>query len=199
MRLGVSSGIALLLLVATLIGSYFNIPVAQIPGQHVVTGEVVDFFGMRYQVPLLLDQPGTLIAVNVGGAVIPTIMSIYLLVRYALWIKGAIAVAGVAAFIHWMAEPVPGLGIAVPVFAPALGTAVAAVLLTRERAAPLAYIAGSLGTLIGADLLNLGSIGSLGAPVASIGGAGTFDGIFLTGILAVLLASFYAPPTPEPA
>jgi uncharacterized membrane protein len=34
----------------------------------------------------------------------------------------------------------------------------------------------------------------LGAPVASIGGAGTFDGIFLTGILAVLLASFYARP-----
>jgi len=34
----------------------------------------------------------------------------------------------------------------------------------------------------------------LGAPVASISGAGTFDGIFLTGILAVLLASFYAPP-----
>jgi hypothetical protein len=28
----------------------------------------------------------------------------------------------------------------------------------------------------------------LGAPVASIGGAGTFDGIFLTAILAVLIA-----------
>jgi uncharacterized membrane protein len=28
----------------------------------------------------------------------------------------------------------------------------------------------------------------LGAPVASIGGAGTFEGVFLTGIVAVLLA-----------
>ena len=55
-------------------------------------------------------------------------------------------------------------------------------------AAPLAYIAGTLGTLIGGDLLNLGLLPGLGAPVASIGGAGTFDGVFLTGILAVLLA-----------
>ena len=45
-----------------------------------------------------------------------------------------------------------------------------------------------MGTLIGADLLNLGKIHGLGAPIASIGGAGTFDGVFLSGILAVLLA-----------
>jgi len=199
MRLGISSSAALLLLAGSLIGSYFNIPVAQLAGQRVLTGEVIDFFGMRYQVPVLLDRPGTVLAVNIGGAVIPVLMSIYLLVRYELWLKGAVAVAGVAAFIHWMATPVPGLGIAVPVFAPALGTAIAAVLLARERAAPLAYVAGSLGTLIGADLLNLGVIGNLGAPIASIGGAGTFDGIFLTSIVAVLLASFYAPPPREMA
>jgi hypothetical protein len=42
-------------------------------------------------------------------------------------------------------------------------------------------------------LLNLGKVQGLGAPVASIGGAGTFDGIFLTGILGVLLASIFAP------
>jgi uncharacterized membrane protein len=60
--------------------------------------------------------------------------------------------------------------------------------LGRRNAPPLAYVAGSLGTLIGADLLNLGLIQGLGAPVASIGGAGTFDGIFITGILAVLLS-----------
>ena len=54
---------------------------------------------------------------------------------------------------------------------------------------------GSLGTLIGADLLNLGKIQGLAAPVASIGGAGTFDGIFVTGILAVLLAAALGPPS----
>jgi uncharacterized membrane protein len=63
-----------------------------------------------------------------------------------------------------------------------------ALLLSRQSAPALAYVSGSLGTLIGADLLNLGRVQGLGAPVVSIGGAGTFDGIFLTGILAVLLA-----------
>jgi uncharacterized membrane protein len=98
-----------------------------------------------------------------------------------------------------LATPVEGVGIAVPVFVPPIVTAIVAVLLARHHAAPLAYISGSLGTLIGADLLNLGAVQGLGAPVASIGGAGTFDGIFLTGILAVLLAGIASPSQPRPA
>ena len=136
---------------------------------------------------------------NVGGAVIPTIMSIYLVVRYQLWLKAMLAVAAIAFIIHSMATPVPGIGIAVPVLAPVVTTAILAFILSREYAPPLAYIGGSMGTLIGADLLNLDRISDLGAPVASIGGAGTFDGIFLTGILAVLLASLAAPTRPRPA
>jgi uncharacterized membrane protein len=45
-----------------------------------------------------------------------------------------------------------------------------------------------MGILVGADILKLNEIGKLGAPVASIGGAGTFDAIFLSGIIAVLLS-----------
>jgi uncharacterized membrane protein len=190
MRLGVGPGTALLLLFGSLIGSYFNIPVAVLPGNPVRTGEIVDFYGMRYVVPLVTSWPGTVLAVNVGGAVIPTLMSSYLVLRYHLWFKAALAVVIIAAVIHMMATPVRGVGIAVPVFAPVVVTAILAFILSREYAAPLAYIGGSMGTLIGADLLNLDKIRSLGAPVASIGGAGTFDGIFLTGVLAVLLASF---------
>ena len=107
-----------------------------------------------------------------------------------MWISGVIATAIVAAVIHMLAYPVEGVGIAVPVFVPPVVTALVALLIAREHAAALAYVAGSLGTLIGADLLNLDAVRGLGAPVASIGGAGTFDGIFLTGIMAVLLASF---------
>jgi uncharacterized membrane protein len=70
-----------------------------------------------------------------------------------------------------------------------LVTALVALSLSSWNPAPLAYIAGSLGTLIGADLMNLGRVRSLGAPVASIGGAGKFDGIFLTGFVAVLLTT----------
>jgi len=192
--LGVSSNAAMFLLFATLIGSIFNIPIAELPPERVVSDQIIDFFGMRYVVPVVSDWGGTVVAVNVGGAVIPTMMSIYLLIKRELWAKGLVATAIVALVIHWMANPVPGLGIAVPVFVPVLVTAIVAVILSREESAPLAYISGSLGTLIGADLTNLGKVRGLGAPVVSIGGAGTFDGIFLTGILAVLLASLYARP-----
>jgi uncharacterized membrane protein len=41
----------------------------------------------------------------------------------------------------------------------------------------------------GGDVLNLGRVRALGAPVVSIGGAGTFDGIYLPGVIAVLIAS----------
>jgi uncharacterized membrane protein len=192
--LGVSSHAAIWLLFGSLIGSFFNIPVAELPPEHVMSDQVVNFFGMQYTVPVVSHWGGTVIAVNVGGAVIPTLMSIYLLIKHDLWGKGLAATVIVALVIHWMANPVPGLGIAVPVFMPVLITAIVAVVLSRQEAAPLAYIAGGLGTLIGADLTNLDKVRGLGAPVASIGGAGTFDGIFLTGILAVLLASLYARP-----
>jgi uncharacterized membrane protein len=199
MRLGVGPGAALLLLFGSLVGSYFNIPITVLPGQTVHNGEIVDFFGMRYVVPLVTTYPGTVLAVNVGGAVIPTMMSIYLVLRYQLWLRAAIAIIAIALVIHSLATPVRGVGIAVPVFVPVVATAILAFILSREYAAPLAYIGGSMGTLIGADLMNLGRIGGLGAPVASIGGAGTFDGIFLTGILAVLLAGIASPSRPRSA
>jgi len=193
LSLGVSSSTAMWLLFASLIGSYFNIPVANLPDEQVRSNQVIEFFGMQYTVPVVAEWPGTVIAVNVGGAVIPALMSLYLLLSRGLWLNGAIATAAVALILHWLANPVPGIGIAVPVFLPALATAVVALVLSRQNAAPLAYIAGSMGTLIGADLTNLDKVRGLGAPVASIGGAGTFDGIFLTGILAVLLASIFHP------
>src|SRR4051794_264565 len=189
MQLGIGSGVALLLLLGSLAGSYFNIPVAQIPQQPIISGQAIDFFGMRYVVPSVVDWPGTVIAVNVGGAVIPVLISIYLVSRSQMWARAAVATGMVAAVCYALSRPVPGVGIAEPVFVPALTSAIAALLLARRHAASLAYVSGSLGTLIGADLLNLGAIPRLGAPIASIGGAGTFDGIFLIGIFAVLIAS----------
>jgi uncharacterized membrane protein len=193
LRLGISPGAAMLLLLGSLIGSYFNIPVAELLGHQIAAGREITFHGMRYAVPVLVDSPGTVIAVNVGGALIPGAMSLYLLARHRLWVRGVIATACVAVVCHLLADPVPGLGIALPVFVPALAAAIVALLLSPRRAAPLAYVGGSLGTLIGADLLNLDKIQGLGAPVASIGGAGTFDGIFLAGVLAVLIASLTGP------
>ena len=198
MRLGISHGAAFAVLLGSLIGSYVNIPVAQLPGREVMSGQEIVFYGMHYVVPVVEDWPGTVVAVNVGGALIPVLLSLYLLVKSGMWVRCVIATACIAFLCHLLAYPVPGIGIAVPVFVPPIATAVVSLLLARERAAVVAYVSGSLGTLIGADLLNLDAVQGLGAPVASIGGAGTFDGVFLTGVLAVLLASlpgYYERPT----
>jgi len=146
------------------------------------------FVGSYVNIPIY-DLAGTVIAVNLGGAVIPFLLSIYLWLRNRLYVRGLIGVAIVTFCVHMIAYPVRGMGIAVPTLIPSLIAAPVAFILSRRYAPPLAYISGSLGTLIGADLLNIGQIQALGAPIASIGGAGKFDGIFLTGILSVFLAS----------
>jgi uncharacterized membrane protein len=99
-----------------------------------------------------------------------------------------LALCAVTYVVYKVARPVPGVGIATPMFVPPIVAALAGLILNYEWAAPTAYVAGTLGTLIGADILHLDKLKTLRAPVASIGGAGTFDGIFLTGILAVLLS-----------
>ena len=186
---GVNPRLLLSLLLLSFLGSYINIGITQLPPEHIYAHGIVDFFGMPYVIPMVTETPGTVIAVNVGGAIVPTLLSIYLIVKNRLYSEGLVAIAIVAAVVHQMAHPVPGVGIAEPVFVPPLIAALAALFISREHAVPLAYAAGSMGTLIGADLLNLDKIQGLGAPVASIGGAGKFDGIFLTGLVAVLLAS----------
>jgi uncharacterized membrane protein len=188
LSMGIAERTLITVLALSLIGSRFNIPVAYLPGHRTVAAGEISFFGMTYIVPVVRQGHATILAINVGGCIIPVLLSLYLLFKHRLFLLGAVGTAFVAAVTHFLAQPVPGFGIALPIFVPAVATAIIAVALSRRRAAPLAYISGSLGTLIGADLLNLGAVQALGAPVASIGGAGTFDGIFVTGLLAVLWA-----------
>ena len=190
MQLGVSSGTAFFLLLGSLLGSYVNIPIATLGEEAMVSEREVTYFGMHYIVPELVEPPEVILAVNVGGAIIPTLLSIYLLSKNALWGQSLIATIFIATICHALAEPVRGVGIGLPIFVPPLAAAFVAVLISWRNAAPLAYAGGSLGVLIGADLLNLNKLQGLGTPVLSIGGAGTFDGIFVTGIMAVLLAGF---------
>ncbi|MEJ2363368.1 MAG: DUF1614 domain-containing protein [Deltaproteobacteria bacterium] len=198
-QIGVSRRYMFALLLVSILGSYVNIPVAELPAEHLHSGQVVTFFGMQYVVPLVIDSPRTIVALNLGGAIIPILLSAYLILKNKMFVKSLIAVSIVTIVVHQLAHAVPGVGIAEPTFVPPLVTVAVVLLISRRQAAPLAYVAGSLGTLIGADLLNLGKIQGLGAPIASIGGAGTFDGIFLTGILAVLLASMLTPRKPAPS
>lgn len=188
-KMGISRRTAYLLLLLSLLGSYVNIPIAELPGPQTVEYKVYhDQWGFGYWAPHLRQWPGTVLALNVGGAIIPTILSIFLVVKNQIYTPAAIGTVLVAVVVYYLAEPIQGMGIAVPIFVPPIISAVVAMLLSREHAAPVAYVAGCMGTLVGADVLNLGRLGQLGASIASIGGAGTFDGVFLTGILAVLLA-----------
>jgi uncharacterized membrane protein len=187
-KMGIARRYVFAVLILSLLGSYVNIPVAELPAEQVISGQEITCFGMRYVIPMVEERPRTIVAVNIGGALIPTLLSLSLLVKTGMYGRSLTAVAIVTAIMYWLAQPIRGVGIAVPVFVPPVVAAGTALLLSRQSAPALAYVSGSLGTLIGADLLNLGRVQGLGAPVVSIGGAGTFDGIFLTGILAVLLA-----------
>src|ERR671929_221480 len=64
----------------------------------------------------------------------------------------------VAAVCKAIARPVPNVGIAMPAFVPPLVAVAAALAFAPGQAAPVAYIGGTLGTLLGADLLNLPAI-----------------------------------------
>jgi uncharacterized membrane protein len=187
-RIGIGPRHMFLLLFLSFMGSYVNIPIWYLPPHSVAQPGVIYFHGMQHVIPFVKNWPGTVIAINLGGAVIPILLSGYLILKNALFRKSVVGVCLVAFFVHIIAQPVRGVGVVVPTYLPSIIAAVVGFLLSRKKAPPLAYISGSLGTLVGADLLNLRIIQELGAPVASIGGAGTFDGIFLTGILAVLLA-----------
>jgi len=192
--LGLSPQLALIALMTSLIGSYINIPLAQIDSGEPHTAEIVTSFGVRYRVPLHYARGATTLAVNVGGALVPILISIYVLARQpAAIVPSALGALIVALVVHRWARPVRGLGIAIPMFIPPIVAAMAAWLLVAifdgyAHVDAIAYVGGVLGTLVGADIANLNKLHDLGAPVASIGGAGTFDGVFLTGIVAVLLA-----------
>lgn len=187
-RLGIDRRRLASLLMLCFLGSYVNIPVAELPAEVVQTTQVVSFFGRPYVVPSVENHPGAILAVNLGGAIVPVCLAVYLLIKNRLYVEASIGVLIVTALVHFLASPVPGMGISVPVFLPPIAAAIVAILLSWKHSASLAYISGTLGTLIGADLLNLGVLSALGGPVASIGGAGTFDGVFLTGLFAMFLA-----------
>jgi uncharacterized membrane protein len=188
-RLGLDPAAAFALLFACIVGSFFNLPVARLHGSEVTEAVLVRVYGMLYVVPRSLHDHPKIVAVNVGGAVVPSVMSIYLIAHEGLGWDAVIAIAAMTAVVWTVARVVPGVGIVIPTLVPPLAAATVAWIIGSPAVAALAYVGGTLGTLIGADLLNLHRVRDLDAPVVSIGGAGTFDGIFVTGVLAVILAA----------
>jgi len=187
-RLGISHRTVSLLLLLMIFGSYVNLPIATVSVSQIVHDQVITFWGIPYVVPHVAIAGHTEIAINLGGALIPLFTCVYVLTRTGAYLKSAIAIAIVSLVVNRFSTIVPGVGIAIPTLIPGVLAAVVATLLERRRAPAMAFVAGTLGCLIGADLMNLPHIAQMRAPIASIGGAGTFDGVFVSGLIAVLLA-----------
>ncbi|SRR5579871_66551 len=188
-RLGISPRTVTLLLFGMILGSYINVPIAAISAPRIMHDQIISFWGVPYVVPEIIYPGRTEIALNIGGAAIPAITSIYVLVRFGAYARSALATLIVALAVYCTSKVVPGVGVAVPTLVPGVVAAAAAYLL-KPRYSPaigIAYVAGTLGCLIGADILNLPLVAQMRAPVVSIGGAGTFDGVFVSGLIAALL------------
>lgn len=189
-KLGLSMASAMLLLFVSLAGSTINLPLFHIKTTDIpVQSPLPRPLDLLWKLPRLNLEGRTIIALNVGGGLVPLLFSAYLLGYHTLplW-EVAIAVTGVAVISYTFSRPIPGIGIGMPVLIAPVSAALIATVIGADQSAPLSYICGTLGVLIGADLLRLKDIRELGTPLASIGGAGTFDGIYLTGLVAVLLA-----------
>jgi uncharacterized membrane protein len=185
-KLGIDFTKALFALFLSLLGSVINLPLFTLPLAPDVTPPPYTGWLLGTTRP----QPDrVIVAINLGGAIMPILFSLYLLTRLEMSLLPVLlAISIVSTVSYLLSRPIPGLGIAMPVFIPPMVAALCAFLFAPEHSAPLAYVSGTFGVIIGADLLRLKEIQRIGASVVSIGGAGTFDGIFLTGIVAVLLA-----------
>lgn len=188
-KLGISREISVLLIVGTLLGSGVNLPVYSVPNHAAGHFVMLPERKMIWEVYQPARDGKTVIAVNVGGCVLPVILSFYFIsLQLINPINVLLGVSVIAGLSYKFSRLIAGLGVGMPILLAPLAAALLAFLLEPEHAAQLAYISGVLGVLIGADILRINAMAALGAPIAAIGGAGTFDGIFITGIIAALLA-----------
>jgi len=193
-KLGLNPQQAIIAVISIFIGSFINIPIKRYEREKPDTYEEVSMYGLKRSLFYSSQQPETIVlAVNVGGCIIPCLIAIYQIQLLATRSSGALWMCLIAAIIntvvcHRLARPIENLGIALPALIPSLVAVVIALLLSPQNAPSVAFVSGVFGPLIGADLLHLKEIKKLNSGIASIGGAGTFDGIVISGILATLLA-----------
>lgn len=192
-KLGLGPTTSLLAALGIFLGSAVNVPVTRVEQTRTVEYVPTRLFGLgRLLGRPVQQQSFTVVAVNLGGCIVPTILAGYQIGRLAVQAPSAVPAAGAAlavnvALCYYFAEPVPQKGIAMQPLVPAAAAALCGLVLAPAWAPPIAFSAGVLGPVIGADLLHLDDIADLGTGMASIGGAGTFDGIVLSGLVATLL------------
>jgi len=185
--LGLNDVTAFILMLSILLGSLINIPVKHrnLPFHESNSTHNAPPF-VYYYPPKVTRQ---VIAVNLGGAIIPIAFCIYLFFQdMPIW-QTLVGIA-VAALISWsITKPVRGVGFQIFWLIPPLIAGLVGLLLAGDSgAAPVAFISGVVGTIIGVYVLNFYRYNKVGPAVINIGGGGIFSGIFLTGVVAVLLS-----------
>ncbi|MCM8769215.1 MAG: DUF1614 domain-containing protein [Candidatus Omnitrophica bacterium] len=184
-KIGLSPTVAFFIILVSLLGSAVNIPlvVKEVNTWRPLPPEIFSLL-VPFRMPQMSQQQ--VIAINLGGAIIPLLLCLYLLPRApSLPTFFATVISSLVCF-H-LSRVVPGMGVTIPAFIPPLVAVFLAFIFSPGNKIPVAYISGVLGVLIGADLLNLPHLGNYPG-VMSIGGAGVYDGIFLVGIISALLA-----------
>ena len=193
-KLGLTPQQSILAAMGIFIGGLINLPLTRLERDQPITEDIPGMFGLG---PLNFGSQQrksyTVISVNLGGCLIPTLLVIYEIQRLSGVSQSALLAVVIATAVnigvcYKLARPVPNKGIALPPLVPALLAASMGIILNMEYAPAIAFVSGVMGPLIGADLLHLRDISKISTGMASIGGAGTFDGIVLSGILATILA-----------
>jgi len=193
-KLHLSPSIAFAIVIAMFAGGLVNIPVWRIRRSRDVMTHPLAIYGLDEVWPQLRRAvPDTIVAINVGGCVIPVGLAIYEISYLALAGTRALIAVAVGCVVNTLicyaiAKPVERVGIAMPAYVSPVCAAVLGLVLAPTVAAPVAFVIGVVGPLVGADLLHLREVKATETGVMSIGGAGTFDGIVLSGILAAYLA-----------
>ncbi len=177
-----STGIVLLLLLLISVASFINIPLSR---KRLVSVTEPVFFGMFHRV--VWKNQG--VSINLGGAIIPLLIVGYFISQIPL--DSLLITTSVVAFFSFIgARFIQKKGVVISMMLPVLFSAFFSLMLAPEYAVELAFSAGVLGVLIGADLLRIPFILRKEGGVVSIGGAGIFDAIFLVGLASAILAGF---------
>ena len=188
-RLGFSWIGAVAIILLMLIGGAINIPIGKI------RRETVRIEYNDGVIPDGFSPWETVISLNLGGAVIPVVIAVYLLfisTPSGMLSAGSviIAVLLVSALSFISVRHAGGAGILAPLFIPGLAALVCGLVLSGGvgfAAGVTAFVSGTFGTLIGANIANLHKIRELGIAKFSIGGAGTFGTVFIGCILSALI------------
>lgn len=175
-----------------LITAIFNIPVYEFKSARDSETRYAAYLGGKYQLPVWHGH-NTIVSINFGGCIVAIFASVLLALQLnPLTVLLSIAVVSLGVFLT--SRPSRSIGFYVPPYVPPVLAVVVSLVALHIYAGDaslfqvgrLGFVSGVFGTLIGTSLLNVTRMHKIGTSFISVGGIGSFDGIFLSGVLATI-------------